>query len=92
MIIRVPDTHVCPEATKEAKATPLTADVRSASLKTTIGAFGNKRQVLLIPRDPRTCITFPPSSAVNEAKLEPTIVPRARPVEVPACILSDGYC
>jgi hypothetical protein len=38
MIIRVPETHVCPEATKEAKVTPFTAEIRSASLKTTIGA------------------------------------------------------
>src|ERR1700722_937033 len=31
--------HVCPEATKEANATPLTADIRSASSNTRIGAW-----------------------------------------------------
>jgi len=39
-MIRVPETHVCPDATNEANAVPLTADTRSASLKTTIGAYG----------------------------------------------------
>lgn len=37
-IIRVPDTQVCPDATKEAKAAPLIAQTRSASSKMTMGA------------------------------------------------------
>jgi hypothetical protein len=38
MIMRVPETQVCPEATKEANATPFTAEIRSASSKTMMGA------------------------------------------------------
>lgn len=36
--MRVPDTHVWPDATNDAKATPFTADITSASSKTTMGA------------------------------------------------------
>jgi hypothetical protein len=91
MMIRVPETHVCPEATKEAKAIPLTADVRSASLNTMIGAFKRHIRRLCIPENFFVSITLPPSSAVNAAKLEPTMLPRARPVDVPACTVSDGH-
>jgi hypothetical protein len=89
MIIRVPETHVCPDATKEAKATPLTADIRSASLNTIIGAYRiNVRR--LRSQEFHLIMTLPPSSAVNAAKLDPTILPSARPVDVPACIILDG--
>jgi len=38
IMIRVPETQVWPEATKAANAVPLTALIRSASSKMTIGA------------------------------------------------------
>jgi hypothetical protein len=76
----VPDTHVCPEATNDAKATPFTAEVRSASSKTIIGAWVSNFKAR--KSKCHDLLAFPPSSAVNAAKLEPTTLPRERPVSL----------
>ena len=81
---RVPDTHVWPEATNEANAAPFTADSTSASSKITIGAFRANDQFVWTAVD-NGLRTFPPNSAVYEARFAPTMAPRARPVDVPAC-------
>lgn len=39
MMMRVPETHVWPDAMNEANATPLTAETTSASSKISIGAW-----------------------------------------------------
>ena len=80
---RVPDTHVWPEATNEANAAPFTADSTSASSKITIGAFRANDQFVWSAVE-YGLLTFPPNSAVYEARLAPTMAPRARPVDVPA--------
>lgn len=64
MIRRVPDTHVWPEATKEANAAPFTALTTSASLKITMGACTKYVVSQLALRQIITILTLPPSSAV----------------------------
>ncbi len=73
IISRVPDTHVWPEATNEAKAAPLTAATGSASSKMDDWSLKIRVNAQTTGGQPRR--TFPPSSAVKDARLEPTMLP-----------------
>lgn len=59
MISRVPETQVCPDATKQAKAAPLAADTGSASSKTTIGAYRREQFWLISEHDEGSAFSVP---------------------------------